>query len=299
MEGIIFDKQRFALHDGPGIRTVIFLKGCPLSCKWCSNPESIKLQPQLSFAEDKCGDVKDCFTVCPEDVFSERFWKPRVDYSKCTACGKCLEVCPTGALKIYGYVADSDEIIAEVLRDREYYENSGGGMTLSGGDPIFQFDFTLDLLQKAKQAGIHTCIETAGFAEGEKFEQLIPLTDLFLFDYKITDDSDHQYYTGVSNQKILKNLDLILERGGKVVLRCIVIPGVNDNGEHFKAIANLSQHENVKQVEILPYHEYGKHKYKQLGKEAYEFGIKTVDPHRAGLWKEEIERLGGKKMKVD
>lgn len=295
MEGIIFDRQRFALHDGPGIRTVIFLKGCPLSCKWCSNPESIKLQPQLSFAEKKCTDEKNCFTVCQEDVFSDHFWKPRVDYLNCTLCGKCVEACPTGALKIYGYVADADEIITEVLRDKEYYENSGGGLTLSGGDPVFQFDFTMDILQKAKKAGIHTCIETAGFADSEKIKQLLPHTDLFLYDYKITNDRDHQYYTGVSNRNILNNLDLVLESGGKVVLRCVIIPGVNDNEEHFAAIAALSQHENVKDVEILPYHEYGKHKYKQLGKEAYELGVKTVDPELSKLWEEEIKNQVVKK----
>ncbi len=296
MEGIIFDKQRFALHDGPGIRTVIFLKGCSLSCKWCSNPESIKLQPQLSFAENKCDDSKSCFDVCPEDVFSDHFWKLRVDYSNCTICGKCVEVCPSGALKIYGYTASSDEIVKEVLRDKDYYKNSGGGLTLSGGEPLFQFDFAFDILQKANQAGIHTCIETAGFVDSGKIRQILPLADLFLYDYKITDDSDHEYYTGASNRKILENLNLILESGGKVILRCIIIPGINDNNEHFRAIADLSQHKNVQQVELMPYHEYGKHKYKQLGMEAYEFSIKTVDPQLAKLWADEIIQLGCNKL---
>ena len=135
--------------------------------------------------------------------FPIHFWKPRVDYSDCTICGKCVEVCPSGALKIYGYTASSQEIIEEVLRDKDYYKNSGGGLTLSGGEPLFQFDFAFDILKKAKQAGIHTCIETAGFVEPEKIRKIIPETDVFLYDYKITNDSDHQYYTGVSNRRII------------------------------------------------------------------------------------------------
>lgn len=298
MEGIVFDIQRFALHDGPGVRTVIFLKGCPLSCKWCSNPESIELNPQLSFAKDKCKEIENCIPVCPEGVFSNSFWKSKVDYNDCTGCGKCVEVCPTKALKVYGYNTTTQEMLELVLRDREFYLNTKGGLTLSGGEPLFQFDFTLDLLKKAKTENIHTCIETAGLVSMDKIEQILPFTDLFLYDYKLTDDSEHQYYTGVSNKIILENLELILEKGKKVVLRCVVIPGVNDKSEHFKAIAEISKHKNIQQVELMPYHEYGKFKYEQLGLKAYEFSVKTTDPERAKMWVDEIENFGCKKIKV-
>lgn len=295
MKGIIFDIQRFALHDGPGIRTVIFLKGCPLKCKWCSNPESMKLQPQLAFAADKCIDTKNCFDVCSEGVFSDVLKKQKVDYSKCTICGKCIEDCPSGALKIYGFETGSDEIIEEVIKDKEYYKNSGGGLTLSGGEPLFQFDFAYEILKKAKKEGIHTAIETTGYTSSEKIKKIMPVTDLFLYDYKLTDNSEHCFYTGVSNKTIIENLKLILLAGGKVILRCIIIPGINDTNEHFKAIANLSQHKNVKKVDIMPYHEYGKHKYRHLSMTSHEIGIKTLTEH-PNFWMKKIEKFGCSKI---
>ncbi|MDX1286450.1 MAG: glycyl-radical enzyme activating protein, partial [Draconibacterium sp.] len=298
LEGIVFDIQRFGLHDGPGVRTVVFLKGCPLSCKWCSNPESIELQPQLSFAKEKCTEAENCISSCPEGVFSNRFWKAKVDFDDCTACGKCVEVCPSDALKLYGYSTSTEQLLEIINRDKDYYRNTGGGLTLSGGEPLMQFDFALDLLRKAKLENIHTCIETAGFVTKDRIEQVLPFTDLFLYDYKLTDDSQHQYYTGVSNQIILENLELLLKNGAQVVLRCIIIPGVNDNSEHFKAIAGLSEHENIKQVDIMPYHEYGKHKYEQLGMKAYEFGVKTTDKELAHMWVDEIKNYGCKKVKL-
>lgn len=298
MEGTVFDIQRFALHDGPGIRTVVFLKGCTLECKWCSNPESITPDPQLSYSKNKCKDVENCISTCPEDVFSNHFWKPKVTYSRCKACGKCVDVCPTNALKIYGYSMDTKDIIQEVLRDKAYYNKSGGGLTLSGGEPLLQSDFALEILQHAKKENIHTCIETAGYVGRKAFQDVMPFTDLFMYDYKITGDSDHEYYTGASNTKILDNLNMILNGGAKVILRCIIIPGVNDNEVHFRGISSISKHANIEAVEIIPYHEYGKHKYKELGMEAHEFGVKTVDKELALLWEYEIKSYGCNKIKI-
>lgn len=298
MQGTIFDIQRFAIHDGPGVRTVVFMKGCPLSCKWCCNPESIDQKPQLSFAKNKCKEALNCISACPEKVFSDSFWKSKVDYDKCNGCGECVEVCPSEALKVYGYPATTNETIDLVLRDKDYYKNTDGGLTLSGGEPLLQFDFALDLLKKAKAENLHTCIETAGYVAKGRMAEILPYTDLFLYDYKITDDSQHQYYTGVSNKKILENLNFVLENGGQVILRCVVIPGVNDNSEHFKAIAKIARHQNIQQVEIMPYHEYGKHKYAELGMEAFEFSVKTTDKELAKLWVQEIENYGCEKVKL-
>lgn len=298
LEGIIFDIQRFALHDGPGIRTVVFLKGCPLKCKWCSNPESIKPDPQLSYSKTKCKDIENCVSACSENVFPNHFWMPKVKYNRCNACGKCVDVCPTGALKIYGYYIKAEGVIQQVLRDKAYYDKSEGGLTLSGGEPLLQSGFALEIIQRAKEEKIHTCIETAGYVGSQVFKDVMPFTDLFLYDYKITSDVDHEYYTGFSNKKIIENLNLILSSGSKVILRCIIVPGVNNNQEHFQAIARISEHKNIKAVEIIPYHEYGKHKYKELGMEAYEFGIKTVDKELALLWTDEIKNYGCKKIKV-
>ncbi|WP_324292535.1 glycyl-radical enzyme activating protein [uncultured Draconibacterium sp.] len=298
MEGIVFDIQRFGLHDGPGARTVVFLKGCPLSCKWCSNPESISKYPQLSYSAEKCNDSEKCFSTCPENVFSNYFWKARVDFDACKTCGKCIESCPTAALKIYGYSISGKEVIDIVKRDLEFYNNTGGGLTLSGGEPLFQFDFALDILKHAKTENLHTCIETSGFVKAGMLKQIMPYVDLFLFDYKLTNDTQHQYYTGVSNKEIRKNLNMILDAGKPVILRCILIPGVNDYKEHFKAIAHWSKRKNTEGVELMPYHEYGKHKYKQLGMEAFELGVKTTDRKLAEIWVEEIKKYGGKNIKL-
>lgn len=227
--GIIFDIQRFSLHDGPGIRTTVFLKGCPLHCIWCHNPESWDPKPQPMCLEDKYGN--------------------RVS-------------------KISGRRMTVEEVLKEVYADRVYYENSGGGLTVSGGEPMLQYEFLQELLQKSKRQGLHTCIETSGYATQEKFVSILENVDLFLFDIKHMNDSQHQKYTGVSNKIIQDNLKSLYEQGANIVLRCPIIPEINDTDEHIAGIAELTnKYPNVKGMEIIPYHDMGKGKWIQIDKE--------------------------------
>lgn len=290
--GIIFDIKRYALHDGPGIRTTVFLKGCHLRCKWCSNPESQQLQPEILFNKSKCTSCGKCIDVCPVGAHQNMNGEHTLNHSVCNNCGSCAEVCVYGAVKMTGREMSVDEVLDIVVRDMKYYEKSGGGMTLSGGDPLFQNSFSLALLKKAKQQGINTCIETAGFVNQEIMEKIIPYTDLILHDYKISDAAMHAKLTGVDNRKIRDNLDFLARNSVPVVLRCPVIPGINDNTDHFAAIAGLSKkYSNMLGVEIMPYHEFGKDKYEQTGRI---YGIQSKPPSRdvSDNWVEQLRSMG-------
>lgn len=246
MNGIIFNIQKFCVNDGPGIRTTVFFKGCPLSCVWCHNPESQLRKPELMFYREKC-----------------------------TGCGRCAGItaenknfiCFSGAKEICGHSADTEEIMHEVLKDSIFYENSGGGITLSGGEPLFQLDFALEILSKAKKNRLHTAVETCGYASGNAVRAVAENTDLFLFDYKESDPELHRKYTGADNKLILENLRLISGLGKKIILRCPIIPGFNDRDEHFTAIGKLaSSLDSILRVEIEPYHSLGTEKYEALGR---------------------------------
>ena len=298
MKGIIFDIQKFALHDGPGIRTVLFLKGCPFKCVWCCNPESIAPDPQLAFDETKCNKCFKCIEHCPAKALKAEDGDLTVAFDLCTACGKCIVECPKNALKIYGYETDSDTLVTEVMKDVDYYRNSGGGVTLSGGDPLFQFDFAFEILTKAKEKGLNTCVESEGFAEKGLFLKILPLVDNFYFDYKITDPFDHERYTGVSNKIVLDNLAVLGEHQAHITLRCVLVPGINDNDEHFRSIAALSnKYPSIRGVEIMAYHDFGSGKYKQIGKPLYPIDSKSVKPEVAEKWVSRIKEFGGKNVK--
>ncbi|MCL4705525.1 glycyl-radical enzyme activating protein [bacterium] len=293
MNGLIFDIQRFALHDGPGIRTTVFLKGCPLRCLWCHNPESQSFQPELSFRQDKCRDCLSCVVVCQTGAHEERNGRHELTRSRCELAGRCVKACPHEALQIIGRKMNIEEIIEEVLKDKDYYDRSGGGLTISGGEPLAQFEFTRTLLQTAKAHGIHTCLDTSGFASQEKFAALLEDVDLFLYDYKATNDVEHKYFAGASNHSILRNLEFLYEHHARLVLRCPLVSGVNDSLSHLEGIAALAaKYPKLQGIEIMPYHAMGRDKAMRIGKPAHLKDLQNADETTKAHWLETLRELG-------
>jgi len=266
--GIVFNIQRFSLYDGPGVRTVVFLKGCPLRCVWCHNPEGLSAEPQLLYNPALCIGCGDCTAVCPAGSHRLENGSHIFDRTGCIGCGKCAEHCCTGALSLTGTQMTEQAVMEQVLRDRQVYLESGGGLTISGGEPFAQPDFTIRLLQLAKDAGIHTAVETSGFCAASVLEEATRYTDLFLYDYKATDAALHKTLCGVSNEKILSNLKRLETLGAKVILRCPIVPGQNDCPDHIRGIAAVAAaHSCIKEVHLEPYHRLGIGKAAQLGME--------------------------------
>lgn len=265
--GRIFDIQRFSLHDGPGIRTTVFLKGCPLRCLWCGNPESIPSEPSLSYQPDRCIACGACLPVCPEKALStDAAGKVRVDRQRCNACGVCPPVCDPQALELVGREVTVGEVLDVVLRDREYYRASGGGLTLSGGEPLFQPAFAAALLAGAKDRGLHCCVETSGYALWGAVRGLVPLVDLWLFDFKETDRQLHEKYVGKPPDLILANLRQLHDAGAKIILRCPLIPQHNARPEHLDGIVALSrQLPKLEGFELLPYYDLWRAKLARFG----------------------------------
>lgn len=264
-KAVVFNIQRFSVNDGPGIRTNVFLKGCMLDCIWCHNPESKSPRPVLSLTEKLCIGCGECVRACPKGLHGFENGVHTIDRANCIGCEACVEACG-GALELLGKEMTVDEILAEVLRDKPFYDTSGGGMTVTGGDPLYRADFTRELLKAGKEAGLHTCIETSGYAKWEILESLLPYTDLFLWDVKETDSSLHQRFTGVENTLILENLHKLDAAGASVILRCPLIPGCNDRKEHLEAIATLANElKNVLRIDVEPYHPLGKGKCEAVG----------------------------------
>ncbi|MCL2488623.1 MAG: glycyl-radical enzyme activating protein [Oscillospiraceae bacterium] len=266
--GIIFNIQRLSVHDGPGIRTAVFFKGCPLDCVWCHNPESKAAGAELAFYGGRCTCCGGCVGVCPRGCHVVAGETHDIMRADCTLCGKCVSFCPGGALEIIGQEMSAERVIAEALRDRLFYKNSGGGITLTGGEPLCQPEFSLEILRLAKEHGLHTCVETSGFGEVSRLEALLPYTDLFLYDWKESDDALHKQYTGVSHRLIVENLIKLDRAGGKTVLRCPVIPGYNARAEHYRGIAALANRlDNLTEIHLLPYHPLGSGKAAAVGRE--------------------------------
>jgi pyruvate formate lyase activating enzyme len=264
--GTIFDIKRFAVYDGPGIRTTVFLKGCPLHCLWCHNPEGISRQPQLVFTPQKCIGCGQCISVCPQKVHQLANGRHVIVWERCLACGTCAEGCYAGALELAGRQVTVEEVLNEVLRDRAFYETSGGGMTLSGGEPLAQYGFIRALLQAAKAEGVHTALDTTGLAPWNQLEGLLSHTDLILYDLKHMDQERHMALTGVPNQRILDNLRRLDDAGQPLWIRIPLIPGQNDDDANYHALGRfLSSLEHIERIEILRYHRLAESKYESVG----------------------------------
>ena len=265
ISGRITDVLRFSLEDGPGIRTTVFLKGCPLRCFWCHNPESLSKDMQLQYFEEKCTGCGDCVMSCPVNAQNMSEGQHTFNRKICIACGKCVDVCCFGALKLAGKDVDVNVLMKTIVKDRRYYETSGGGVTLSGGEPLMQPEFCQLLLKQCKAQGINTAIETCGYWDWQAVHSVIEFTDYFIIDIKAFNEKLHKDVTGVSNKRILENIKKISEAGNKIIIRTPVIPGVNDNEEEIQSIAGFVRDlKGVLTYELLPFHHMGRNKYKSL-----------------------------------
>ena len=264
--------QRYCTDDGPGIRTTVFLKGCPLTCKWCHNPETHFAKPQLMQRNQKCFICGKCVEACPQKARTLTDSGIEINRTLCNLCGKCEEICPAGAVEISGKAMSTDEILEVVIRDKPYYDKSGGGLTVSGGECASFPDFTLELLSKAKENGIGCAVETSGYGKREFFEQAIKLGTLFLFDIKEIIPEKHKELCGVDNGLILSNLGFLFENGADVIIRLPLIPGINDGDDDLDLLYDfLKSHEGkFQKAQIMPYHSMGTGKSKALSEEALE-----------------------------
>lgn len=276
--GMIFNIQKFSLNDGPGIRTVVFFKGCPLKCTWCANPESQEPRLQVLWDRQKCIGCHTCVKSCPTLAVEDKETGIIIDHRRCSGSGICIEKCPAHALKAEGERKSVDEIVRIVMQDEPFYEESGGGVTLSGGEATMQPEFAVALLKTLKERGIHTAIETTGFASPAVFERIIAYVDLLLFDIKHWDEEKHKEKTGVSNLPILQNMRYAIDHSKNVLPRLPVIPGYNDSIEDVQGFVRRLKEVGAKRVQLLPFHQFGENKYHMLGKEYAFTNVKALHP---------------------
>ncbi len=293
LKGVVFNVMRYCVHDGPGIRTTVFLKGCPLRCSWCHNPEGQESAVQFSFREDRCIRCGNCFDACPNGAVEKRGERYLPVRENCELCGTCIASCYAEAREQVGREMTVDEVIAEILKDRSFYEQSGGGVTFSGGEPLLHPDFLRGILERCKELHLHTAVETAGFCTEDSLRSIIPLVDLFLYDLKIMDTDAHRRFTGVDNAPILRNLELICQSGKQVIVRVPIIPGINDHDGNIQAmIRYLREHTTVDVVHLLPYHRMGYDKAERVGMETEDLAIPSLGEEKLVPILDEFTRGG-------
>jgi len=274
-KGLIFNIQRFSLHDGPGIRTTIFFKGCPSSCLWCQNPEGLSSSKELFQSNAKCIGCHTCLENCPEGAISFDGPEPVNDRSICKLCMSCADNCPTGALEAIGKEMTIKEITNEVLKDRIIFEESGGGVTLSGGEPLQQLDFVIDLLKAMKELNINTAVETSGYVSIEALKKVSTWTDLFLYDLKLLNPEKCKEYTGISSKPVIDNFKYLAQNGSQLVVRMPLIPGINDHHDHLRLMADTLKENGINELELIPYHNIGAHKYRGLN---MDYQLQELEP---------------------
>ena len=267
MKGTIVNVQRYSVYDGPGIRTTIFFKGCPLKCWWCHNPENIDLKEEVMSCEDKCTKCGRCIKICREEAIKLKNGNPFVELEKCKSCGRCAEFCISEAKEHIGKEVHVNELMDHIKKDIPFYEESGGGVTFSGGEPLMQGEFLNEVLKRCKNLNINTTLDTCGYSNWEKIEKIHDKVDLFLYDLKIFNDEKHIKYTGVSNKLILENLKKLSSLGKNIYVRMPIIKGISDDVDHIDNCVKFLSKLNILQVNLLPYHKLGMDKYKKLDKE--------------------------------
>ncbi|OGR24055.1 MAG: hypothetical protein A2277_11180 [Desulfobacterales bacterium RIFOXYA12_FULL_46_15] len=295
IKGIVYDIMRYALNDGPGIRTIVFLKGCPLSCQWCSNPESQSFYPEFIFYKDQCMSCNTCETVCAENAVSiNKSDHRQVDLEKCTHCNQCVDRCFAEALRLVGRSMSVEAVMTDVMKDCNFYMESGGGVTFSGGEPFSQPEFLKACLKACKTRNLNTAVETAGIIRWELIESLLPLVDLFLFDLKAGTAKDYKRFTGIAGHKIFSNLEKLLARHD-VIIRIPMIPGLNDRGQSWKDIIDFLEQLNWRgRIDLLPYHRMGIGKYIGLNREYGLDSSKTADMENIKLKRKQLAAAGFK-----
>jgi len=292
MKGLIFDVKRYSIHDGPGVRTTVFFKGCPLRCLWCHNPESQKNTKELMHHPEDCIFCLTCKSVCNQSAINVNKSGIEINQNLCTLCGECAENCPTNALEMIGKFYEPDELIDELLKDRDFFDD-GGGVTVSGGEPLMQFDFLMEVLALLKKEQVNIALDTTGFADTDKLLSTLSFVDIYLYDIKHMDSETHKRYTGVGNGKIINNLIELDRKGARISIRLPLIPTINDDDENIEKTANFVSKLNcVESVDILPYHSMMEDKYKKLNRPFFLKHIKKPTKRRIEDVKRNFERFG-------